>query len=152
MPSVATDDRKQFQYNQIVLNNKTRSLVLKFNWCEDTYWLFIKLPNIVTMPLFNNASAKKEREIGTGMQKANCNWTISRFVKSNFRRIFQPIVVHVIYEPVIVNRTNNRDFECTKNCILMWNFPYMRFHWNFTILIIIVQYLVCVKFKFAILQ
>ena len=31
MPPVATDDRKQFQYIQIVLNNKTRSLVLKFN-------------------------------------------------------------------------------------------------------------------------
>ena len=31
MPSVATDDRKQFQYLQIVFNNKTRSLVLEFN-------------------------------------------------------------------------------------------------------------------------
>ena len=31
MPSVATGDRKQFQYLQIVLNNKTRSLVLEFN-------------------------------------------------------------------------------------------------------------------------
>ena len=30
MPSVATGDGKQFQYLQIVLNNKTRSLVLEF--------------------------------------------------------------------------------------------------------------------------
>ena len=28
---VATGDRKQFQYLQIVFNNKTRSLVLEFN-------------------------------------------------------------------------------------------------------------------------
>ena len=31
LPSVATGDRKQFQYLQIVFNNKTRSLVLEFN-------------------------------------------------------------------------------------------------------------------------
>ena len=31
MPSVVTGDRKQFQYLQIVFNNKTRSLVLGFN-------------------------------------------------------------------------------------------------------------------------
>ena len=35
MPSVATGDRKQFEYRQIVFNNKTRfetrSLVLEFN-------------------------------------------------------------------------------------------------------------------------
>ena len=43
MPSVATDDRKQFQYLQIVFNNKTRSLVLGFNWCKDTFKLFIKM-------------------------------------------------------------------------------------------------------------
>ena len=48
MPSVATGDRKQFQYLQIALNNKTRSLVLEFNWWEDTlshagqnYWMLI---------------------------------------------------------------------------------------------------------------
>ena len=50
MPSVATGDRKQFQYIQIVLNNKTRSLVLKFSRSEDT-WRFINLPSSVTMPL-----------------------------------------------------------------------------------------------------
>ena len=27
MPSVATDDRKQFQYIQIVLNNKTSQII-----------------------------------------------------------------------------------------------------------------------------
>ena len=37
--SVAPGDRKQFQYLQIVFNNKTRSIV------------FIKLPNSVIMPL-----------------------------------------------------------------------------------------------------
>ena len=37
MPSVAPGDRKQFQYLQIVCNNKTRSLVLEFNWCEDSF-------------------------------------------------------------------------------------------------------------------
>ena len=31
MPSVATGDRKQFQYLKIVFNTKTRSLVLEFN-------------------------------------------------------------------------------------------------------------------------
>ena len=31
MPSVATSDKKQFQYLQMVLNNKTRLLVLEFN-------------------------------------------------------------------------------------------------------------------------
>ena len=31
MPSVATGDRKQFQYLQIVFSNKTRSSVLEFN-------------------------------------------------------------------------------------------------------------------------
>ena len=34
----------------------------------------------------------------------------------------------------------------------MRNFPHMRFRWNFTILIIIVQHLDCVKFRFAIVQ
>ena len=50
MPSVARGDRKQFQYLPIVFNNKTRSLVLEFNWCEDTLKLFIKLPKSVIMP------------------------------------------------------------------------------------------------------
>ena len=36
LPSEATGDRKQFQYLQIVLNNKPRPLVLEFSWCEDT--------------------------------------------------------------------------------------------------------------------
>ena len=42
MPSVAIDDRKQFQYLQIVYINKTRKTPSSF---------FIKLPNIVTMLL-----------------------------------------------------------------------------------------------------
>ena len=37
MPSVETGHRKQFQYLQIVFNKKTRSWVLEFNWCEDTF-------------------------------------------------------------------------------------------------------------------
>ena len=37
MPSVATGDKKQFQCLQIVFNNKTRSLVLEFSWCNDTF-------------------------------------------------------------------------------------------------------------------
>ena len=32
-------------------NNKTRWLVLKFIWFEDIFWLFINLPNSVTMRL-----------------------------------------------------------------------------------------------------
>ena len=36
LPSVATDDRKQFQCRKIVFNNKTRPLFLEFNRCEDT--------------------------------------------------------------------------------------------------------------------
>ena len=31
LPSVATDDKKQFQGRQIVFNNKTRPLFFKFN-------------------------------------------------------------------------------------------------------------------------
>ena len=31
LPSVATDDRKQFQYRKIVFNNKARPLFLEFN-------------------------------------------------------------------------------------------------------------------------
>ena len=51
MPSKATGDRKQFQYLQIVVSTKTISLVLEFNWCQDTFYLFIKLPNSVTPSL-----------------------------------------------------------------------------------------------------
>ena len=40
LPSVATDNRKQFQCINIVLNNKTVSLFLEFNWLEDTFYLF----------------------------------------------------------------------------------------------------------------
>ena len=36
MPSAATGDRKQFQYLQIVFNNKTRSLVLELKRCQAT--------------------------------------------------------------------------------------------------------------------
>ena len=62
MPSVATEDRKQLQYIQIVLNNKTWSLVFEFSWCEDTFWLFIKLPNSMAMlllPLEITSTQKK---------------------------------------------------------------------------------------------
>ena len=31
LPSVATDDRKQFQFRKVVFNNKTRPLFLEFN-------------------------------------------------------------------------------------------------------------------------
>ena len=34
LPSVTKDNRKQFQCLNTVLNNKTESLFLKFNWCE----------------------------------------------------------------------------------------------------------------------
>ena len=37
LPSVTTDDRKQFQYHMIVLNNKTRPLFLEFKRCEDIF-------------------------------------------------------------------------------------------------------------------
>ena len=35
MQSLATGDKKQFEYLQIVFYNKTRSLVLEFSWCKD---------------------------------------------------------------------------------------------------------------------
>ena len=54
MSSVATGDRKKFQYLQVVLNNKTRSLVLEFTGCEDTFKLFIKLPIAPLSLLPNN--------------------------------------------------------------------------------------------------
>ena len=71
--------------------------------------------------------------------QTNLNWTITRLVQ--FSANFQPIVLHALDDPVIVNRTYNRGVECTKNCILMWNFPHMRFRWDFTILITIVRFL-----------
>ena len=37
LPSAASDDRNQFQYRNIVFNNKTRPLFLGFNWREDTF-------------------------------------------------------------------------------------------------------------------
>ena len=37
LPSVATDDRKQFQWRKMVFNNKARALFLEFNWYEDTF-------------------------------------------------------------------------------------------------------------------
>ena len=46
----------------------------------------------------------------------------------HFSANFQSVIFHVIDVPVIVSMTNNRDFECTKNCMLKWNFPHMRFH------------------------
>ena len=36
-PTIATDNRKQFQCLNIILNKKTRSLFLKFNWCEKSF-------------------------------------------------------------------------------------------------------------------
>ena len=35
--SAATDDRKHFQWLNIVLNNKTGPLLLKFYWCPDKF-------------------------------------------------------------------------------------------------------------------
>ena len=40
LSSVVRDDRKQFQYLNIVLNNKTGPLLSEFSWCEDTFRLF----------------------------------------------------------------------------------------------------------------
>ena len=60
MPSVATGDRKQFQNIQIVFNNNTRSLVLKFNWSEDTFWLFINCQAAWQCP-FNGNSTRTEK-------------------------------------------------------------------------------------------
>ena len=40
-PSVATEDRKQFQY----------LLFLEFNWYKDTFWLTKKIANSVASPL-----------------------------------------------------------------------------------------------------
>ena len=37
LPSVATDDRKQFLYLNIDLNIKTGPLFLEFNWCKKNY-------------------------------------------------------------------------------------------------------------------
>ena len=37
LPSVATDDRKQFQCVNIVLNDKTLPLFLEFSCCEDNF-------------------------------------------------------------------------------------------------------------------
>ena len=41
LPSVATEDRKQFQC----------LLLLEFNWYEDTFWLIKKIANSVASPL-----------------------------------------------------------------------------------------------------
>ena len=41
LPSVATEDRKQFQC----------FLLLEFNWYEDTFWLIKKIANSVASPL-----------------------------------------------------------------------------------------------------
>ena len=37
LPSVATDDRKQFLYLNIDFNIKTGPLFLEFNWCQKNY-------------------------------------------------------------------------------------------------------------------
>ena len=50
LPSVATDDRKQFQCLNVALNNKTGLLFLEFNWCEDIFSLFKKTANSMTQP------------------------------------------------------------------------------------------------------
>ena len=49
LASVATFDRKQFQYLNIVLNNKTGPLLSEFSWREDTIQLFKKMANSVTL-------------------------------------------------------------------------------------------------------
>ena len=45
LPSVATDDRKQFQCRKNVFNNKTEPLFLELNLCEE---IFKILKNIST--------------------------------------------------------------------------------------------------------
>ena len=37
LPSVATDDRKQFQCFRIVFINKARPVFVEINWCKDTF-------------------------------------------------------------------------------------------------------------------
>ena len=54
LPSVATGVRKQFQCLIIVLNNKTGSFFLKFNWCETIFRLLKRYPIACHSP-FNKA-------------------------------------------------------------------------------------------------
>ena len=37
LPTLATDDRKQFQCLSTTLNGKTGPLFLEYNWCQDTF-------------------------------------------------------------------------------------------------------------------
>ena len=40
LPSVATEDRKQFQCRKMVFNNKNRALILEFNCFENAFKSF----------------------------------------------------------------------------------------------------------------
>ena len=64
LPSLATNERKQFQCLNIVLNNKTEQLFLEFSWSEGTFKLFKKIANSVTLHL-----SPGERE--------NHNWKVA---------------------------------------------------------------------------
>ena len=47
LPSVAPGDKKQFLCLNIVLHNKTGPLFLKFNRCEKSFSLIMKIANSV---------------------------------------------------------------------------------------------------------
>ena len=47
LPSVTTEDRKQFPRLKIVLNNKSGPLFLEFGRCEGKFWPFKKIENSV---------------------------------------------------------------------------------------------------------
>ena len=64
LPSLATNERKQFQCLNIVLNNKTEQLFLEFSWSEGIFKLFKKIANSVTLHL-----SPGERE--------NHNWKVA---------------------------------------------------------------------------
>ena len=49
--SSAPDDRKQFQYINIVLNNKPKPLFLEFILSEEKFYLFKNISNSLTEPL-----------------------------------------------------------------------------------------------------
>ena len=72
LPSVATDNRKQFQCINIVLNNKTVSLFLEFNWLEDTFLSVLaghgsfqesisSIPRVFAIPEFDCKLVTSER-------------------------------------------------------------------------------------------
>ena len=66
LPSLATDERKQFQCLNIVLNNKTEQLFLEFSWSEGTFKLFKKTANSGTLHLSPGERAGKSQHQSPG--------------------------------------------------------------------------------------